>query len=232
MEKEFDYTPIFQERDGMRAVNGKIDEATRRQYEENKLNSLKRREIERKARQHRNDIIIRKVAAICLAASIIIGVPIHIKNADKVKTTDSTQVAIDYTGKYTDQGKQIYHDEKNWYIENNKQTINASEVAKDLSLLSEANRKYALYDITEEMDYTSVWLDDFKSAENKKNLDRIVDELGKLVGRSDTNYTNVEGINDVIIRYGYKNYNEFAKACKDQIELWNSIIETEPKKGA
>lgn len=226
-----DIERIFKEREGMNAIND-FTSSRASQYELNKRKSLEKRESIRRKTQKRHDEIIRLLAGITAAATIMTVGIIHInKHTGKVDTLPESQIQIDYTGHYTNQGKLIYHNEKNWHLNNGKESINTTEVAKDLSLLDEVNRKYALYDITEEMNYGSILVDEVKSKENKRNLDQIVVELGKLVGRIDTNYTNVEGINDVLIRYGFQNYSEFKKACKEQIDLLNSVVNEDELKG-
>lgn len=210
---------ILREGMGMRAIK-EISQEDYLKYQEAKRRSLEKRERER---IKKNIKLQRTLAGVFAAAHLVLIGTLHLnKFSGRIDTLPESQVQIDYDGVYHNQGIQIYHNEKNWKEVNDKQVMIPEEIAKDLSLLSEINRKYALYDITHEMKVGSILIDDFKSTENYNNLKVIVKELSKLVGKTDTNFTNVETFNEVVVRYGYVNYQAFAKACSEQIEILNS----------
>ena len=167
------------------------------------------------------------VAGILVVATVVAGTVYLNKNLGKIETRPSDEVSIEPDGVYTNQGVQIFYSDKNWKEENGKQVMIPEEMALDLSKLNEINRKFALYDITKELKIGSALVEEFKSKENVSNVNKIVRELSKLVGKTDTNYLNVEDLNDVVIRYGYTNYTEFARACQSQLDLYNSIEESE-----
>lgn len=214
---------LFRERDVMRYVT--INEENRRQFEENKRRSLEDKRIERKIKNKQKLETNRLIAGILAACTISLGVAVASKNQGRVETNPISQIELIESESYTNQGSLIYHSEKNWkYDKDGKQSMITEEVAKDLSLLSEVNRKYALYEITDEMKIGSIWVDDFDHQRNIRNIEYVIKDLSKLVGETDTNYLNVDGLNDVVIRYGYRNYSEFAKGCEEEINRLNESV--------
>ena len=221
-----DIDRVFKERDAMRALEemGYNEEYLDRLKNSRKA-SLEKSEKERIVKKEKRDFATKIVATILITATIV-AVGTHMSKKP-VDTYPSDSIIIESEGIYNGQGIQIFHSDKNWDIIDGKQVMIPEEMAMDLSKLSEINRKYALYDITKELKIGSILVNDFKSKENVKNVDKIVRELSKLVGKTDTNYLNVEDLNDVVIRYGYTNYSEFSKACQSQLDHYNSIEESE-----
>lgn len=219
MDKELER--LFKERDVMTIVN----EDRWAQFEENKRRSLENREINRRIKYKKQMEINRLIAGMLAACAITLGV-VHVSNKRaRVETSPISQVELTESNTYTNQGRLIYHSDKNWvYDKDGNQNMDTLEVAKDLSLLSEVNRKYALYEITDEMKLGSILVDDYEHQKNMRDVKSVIKELSKLVGKTDTNYLNVEDLTDVFVRYGFRNYNEFAKACEEEISLLNESM--------
>lgn len=225
MEREYEMDRelerLFKERDVMTIVN----EDRWMQFEENKRRSLEKREFERRIKYKKKMEINRLVAGMLAACAITLGV-VHVSNKKaRVETSPISQVELTESNIYTNQGRLIYHSDKNWvYDKDGNQNMDTLEVAKDLSLLSEVNRKYALYEITDEMKIGSILVDDYEHQKNVRNIKSVIKELSKLVGKTDTNYLNVEDLTDVFVRYGFRNYNEFAKSCEEEISVLNESM--------
>ncbi len=214
---------VFKDRDGRRAVEDYLS-----LFEKNKKASLEKQKHERilkERKDFRRSIIFKGIIA-CAIVVVITGFNIKHKN-EKVPTISEEEVVMNLDGDYNGQGIQIFHNGKNWKEVDGKQEIVYEEMALDLSKLSENNRKFALYDITRELKIGDIFVDEHKSAQNFRDVNKIIKELSSLVGKNDTNYLNVNDLNEVVVRYGYTNYSQFAKDCQRQIDLYNSIRESE-----
>ncbi len=223
-----DLEKVFRERDGMKAINYEYSPERLQKLNESRLRSLEKRELERRKRQQERDKTIRLIAGIVAAANIVLVGTVHLTKVGGLKKPkDTGNQIIENDGPYNGQGKAIFSNGKNWTTVNGKDELLTYEVAKDLSSLSEINRKFALFEITDELQIGSIWVDENILAKNKQTVDNIVKDLSALVGKTDTNYLNVDDLNDVVVRYGYTNYQDFAKDCQSKIELYQSIIESE-----
>lgn len=223
-----DLEKIFKERDGMNAVNTAYTDERLEKLNESKIKSLQRKELARRKKQKEVDDTIRLIAGLLAAANIVLVGAIHSNRYGGLqKPENAGHTIIESDGPYNGQGRKIFASNKNWTKVDGKDELLTYEVAKDLSTLNEINRKFALFEISDELQIGSIWVDEHTSTKNKNTMDGIVKDLSLLVGKTDTNYLNVDDLLDVIIRYGYTNYSEFAKDCQSKIELYQSILESE-----